>query len=203
MEGWSWCEWPESTQPDWILVQILKAWISNCHHLWLKIQGVVRIVGKGFKSEPCVTIHSTYNKILEGLRCCDILESIQKYTILVWNVGYRSENCHQPLLKSRGVVMVIHDELKSEPCVTIHSTYNKILEGLRCCELPQSVHQSKLTESWGGEKWKTGKPTFAPSVTENHALVTILGPTHQSEPSTTIHYTYNEKLKGLRCCDIL
>ena len=100
---------------------------------------VVTIIEPTQQSPPHPTIHYTYNEMLEGLRCCDILESIQKHTILVWNVGYRSKNCHQPLLKSRSVVMVIHDELKSEPCVTIHSTYNKILEGLRCCELPQSV----------------------------------------------------------------
>ena len=29
------------------------------------------------------------------------------------------------ILKSQGVVMVIHDELKSEPCLTIHYTYNE------------------------------------------------------------------------------
>ena len=36
-----------------------------------------------------------------------------------------------PITHSRGVVMVIPDEFKSEPCLTIHYTYNKILEGLR------------------------------------------------------------------------
>ena len=44
-----------------------------------------------------------------------------------------------PATQSQGVVMVIHDELKSEPCLTIHYTYNEILEGLRCCELSESL----------------------------------------------------------------
>ena len=63
-------------------------------------------------------------------------------------------------------------------------------------------HQSKLTQ-FLGKKWITGKPTLTPPVTEKHVVVTILEPTPQSQPSPTIHYTYNEKLKGLRCCDIL
>ena len=53
--------------------------------------------------------------------------------------------------------MVIHDELKSEPCPTIHYTYNEILEGLR--DALNCPTQSKLTQSWG-EKWTRAKPTF-------------------------------------------
>ena len=64
------------------------------------------------------------------------------------------------------------------------------------------LNQSKLTESWG-EKWRRAKPTLTPPVAEKHVVVTNLEPKYQSQPSHTIHYTYNEKLKGLRCCDIL
>ena len=53
--------------------------------------------------------------------------------------GTGAENGHHPLLKSWGVVMIIHDELKSQPCKTIHYTYNEMLEGLRCCEIYESV----------------------------------------------------------------
>ena len=48
---------------------------------------------------------------------------------------------------SRGVVMVIHDALKSQPCLTIHYTYNKIMEGLGCCELHQSVQTHRILVS--------------------------------------------------------
>ena len=78
--------------------------------------------------------------------------------------------------------MVVHDELKSQPCLTIHYTHNETLKGLRCCELPESVQ----THSTWCQKWKTGKPTLAPSVTENHVVVAILEPTDQSQPSPTI-----------------
>ena len=74
--------------------------------------------------------------------------------------------------------------------------YWKGLDAVNC------PNQSKLTQSQG-EKWKTGKSTLAPSVTGKHIVVTILEPTQQSPPYPTIHYTYNEMLEGLRCCDIL
>ena len=61
---------------------------------------------------------------------------------------------------------------------------------------------SKLTQSWC-DKWTRAKPTMTPPMTEKHIVVTILEPIYQSQPSPTIHYTYNEKLEGLRCCDIL
>ena len=55
------------------------------------------------------------------------------------------------------------------------------------------LNQSKLTESWC-QKWTRAKPTLAPTMTEKHVVVTILEPTHLSQPPPTIHYTYNEKL---------
>ena len=63
-------------------------------------------------------------------------------------------------------------------------------------------NESKLTQSWG-EKWTRAKPTLTPPVTEKHVVVTILEPTQQSPPSPTIHYTFKEKLEGLRCCENL
>ena len=100
---------------------------------------VITILEPTHQSPPSPTIHYTYNEKLEGLRCCDILESIRNHTISVSNLGYWGGKCHHPLLKGRGVEMVIHDELKSQPCKTIQYTYNQVLEELRCCELPQSV----------------------------------------------------------------
>ena len=52
---------------------------------------------------------------------------------------YFSQNRHHPRVKSWGVVMVMDVEVKSQPCTTIPYTYNKALEGLGCCELPEPV----------------------------------------------------------------
>ena len=56
--------------------------------------------------------------------------------------------------------------------------------------------QSKLTQPWC-EKWTRAWTTLTPPVRENHIVATILEPIYQSQPSPTIHYTYNEKLGGL------
>ena len=74
---------------------------------------VVAIIEPTHQSQPSSTIHYTYSETLEGLRCCEIMESIQTYSILVWNVEYWSRNCHHPWLKSRGVALVVDDEFKS------------------------------------------------------------------------------------------
>ena len=69
---------------------------------------VVTILKPIYQSQHSLTIHYTYNETLEGLRCCELLESIQTYSILVWwNVGHLSRNRHHPQLKSRGVVTVL------------------------------------------------------------------------------------------------
>ena len=138
--------------------------------------------------------------MLQGLRCCEILETIQKYSILVWNVECWSLNRHHPQLKSRDVVMVVEYEFKSQPCTTIHYTYNETLEGLRCCELPESV-QTHAILAWKVDK---GQANFCPTgdwetrcgyLFRAHTAIS-------SPPYPTIHYTYNEKLEGLTCCEI-
>ena len=123
-----------------------------------------------------------------------------KHTILVWNEGYWSQNCHHRLLRA-GVwwwLWRMSSNLNLlQPFIILIIRYWKGQDAMNC------PHQSKLTESWC-ERWKTGKPTLdQPAKTEKHVVVTILEPTHESQPSPTIHHTYNEKLKGLRCCDIL
>ena len=100
-----------------------------------------------YQSQPSATIHCTYNEILEGLRCCETLGLIQTLSILVWNEGAFNQNCHHPWLKSWGVAMVRPEGFQSQPCTTIHHTYNETLEGLRCCELPKSV-QSHSMVAW-------------------------------------------------------
>ena len=63
-------------------------------------------------------------------------------------------------------------------------------------------NQSKLTQSWC-EKWARAKPTLTPPAPQKHVVVTIIEPIYQSQPSPTIHHTYNEELGGLRCCELL
>ena len=100
---------------------------------------VVTIIEHIYQSPPSPTIHYTYNEKLEGLRCCEIFESIRNHTILVSNVGYWSWKCHHPWLKNGGMALVVDDEFQSQPCKTIHYTYDERMEELRCCELPKSV----------------------------------------------------------------
>ena len=63
------------------------------------------------------------------------------------SVGYCSRNCHHPQLISQDVALVIHDELKPQPCKTIHYTYGGGMEGLKCCELPESVQNHSILVS--------------------------------------------------------
>ena len=112
---------------------------------------VVTIIQPIYQSQLCQTIHYTWNKRLEGLSWYEMARSVRTHTILVWNLGYLSHNRHHPPLKSRSVVMVMNDELKSQPYITIHYTYNEALEGVGCCELPKSVQTYSILV------WKVGK----------------------------------------------
>ena len=62
-------------------------------------------------------------------------------------------------LKSRGVVSVVEDEFQSPPSPTIHYTCNDTLEGLRYCELPESVS----THTIWVQKVGLGKAKFVPT----------------------------------------
>ena len=120
----------------------------------------VTILEHIYQSQCSRTIHYTYDETLEGLRCCEILESNQSYSILVRNVGYWSRNRHHhPRLKSQDVVVVAHDEFQSQPCKTIDYTYGERMERLRCCELPKSV-QTHTILVWKVDK---GQARFVPT----------------------------------------
>ena len=110
------------------------------------------------QSQPCLTIHYTYNERLDGLSWYEMAESGCTHPILVWNVGAWSLNCHHPRLKSRGVVTVIPDEFKSQPCTTIHHNHIETLEWLGFYELPGLV-QSHSILVWNVVK-KTSLLTF-------------------------------------------
>ena len=121
---------------------------------------VVTISALIHQSEPCVTIHHTYEERLEGLSWYKMAESGCTHSILVWNVGTWSQNFHHPWLKSQGVVMVVEDEFQSQlqPCLTVKYTNDERLEGLGCCELPESVS----THSMWVQKVSMGKAKFVP-----------------------------------------
>ena len=48
---------------------------------------VVTILEPTQQSPPSPTIHYTYNKILEGLKCCEMTESVCTHSMLVWKDG--------------------------------------------------------------------------------------------------------------------
>ena len=73
--------------------------------------------------------------------------------------GLMYPNFHHPRLKSRGVVMVVGDEFQSQLCLTIQYTNGERLEGLRCCELPESVS----THSIWVQKVGLGQAKFVPT----------------------------------------
>ena len=65
----------------------------------------------------------------------------------------------EPTLKSWSVVMVVGYEFQSQPCLTIQHTNGERLEGLRCCELPESVS----THSIWVRKVGLGQAKFVPT----------------------------------------
>ena len=129
----SWCEKQKRVKPT------LTPPVTEKHF-------VVTILEPIYQSQHSLTIHYTYNETLEGLRCCELLESIQTYSILVWNVGYWIHDCHHPRLKNRGVVMVVDDEFKSQPYLTIHCVL--MVRHWKGWADVNGPNQSQLTQSW-------------------------------------------------------
>ena len=98
-----------------------------------------------------ITIHYTYDESLDGLSWWyEMAESVCTRSILVWDEGTGSQNFHHPWLESRGVVTVVEEEFRSQPCLTIQYTNGEWLEGLRCCEWSESVRTYSI---W---VWKVG-----------------------------------------------
>eukprot|EP00956_Cyclotella_meneghiniana_P010570 scaffold14663_cov17-Cyclotella_meneghiniana.AAC.1 len=61
------------------------------------------------------------------------------------------------------------DGFQSQPCTSIHHTYNDTLEWLGCCEMPEFLNQPKsLNLCVKVEYMNTGqKPTYIPTPTKN------------------------------------
>ena len=85
-----------------------------------------------FQSQPCMTIYYTYIETLEGWSCGEVLEPVQTHLILVQK--WVSIWPHlSPLMTQRQVmVTIIDNQLQSQPCQTIHYTYDETLEGSSC-----------------------------------------------------------------------
>ena len=69
-----------------ILVWNIRIWNHNFHTHDFTSQDVVMVVAMEIQSQPCLTIHYTTDETLDGSSCCDMLESIQTGSILVWNL---------------------------------------------------------------------------------------------------------------------
>ena len=113
---------------------------QNFHHWWLKSWGVVMVVGDEFQSQPCLTIQYTNGERLEGLRCCELPESVSTHSIWVQKVGVWAMPNLYPLATRKQVVVAILEPIyQSEPCITIHYTYNERLDGLSWYEMAEWV----------------------------------------------------------------
>ena len=91
------------------------------------------------------------------------------------------------------------DKFQSRSCKTIHCTYGERMEGLRCCELLGPVQTHTILVGKVDRCKFNFDPTAAP---QKHIVMTILEPTYQSQPSPTIHHTYDDRLEGLRCYEM-
>ena len=100
---------------------------------------VVTIIDTEFQHQPCLIIHDANDETLEGLSCCEMLESIQTRSFLVQEEGVWNQDCHHQKLMNHVVVMVINNEFQSLPCLTLYHTYKETLEGSRCYEMIESV----------------------------------------------------------------
>ena len=95
------CETLESMRTYSILVWSVEGSSPKCHHhLRLKSPGVVTIIHVEFNSQACKTIHYALNETLKGFRCCDLPESVQPHSILVWKVDKGQAN-FDPILDSK------------------------------------------------------------------------------------------------------
>ena len=97
------------------------------------------VVGYEFQSQPCLTIQHTNGERLEGLKCCELPESVSTRSIRVRKVGLGQANfnpTHDPKLI---VVIILEPRYQSHPYPTIHYTCNEVLEGPSCCEILESI----------------------------------------------------------------
>ena len=106
------------------------------------------VVGNEFHSQPCLTIYYTNGQRLEGLRCCELPESVSTHSIQVQKVGLGRAKFVPSHDQKIGCGVHLEPIYQSEPCLTIQHTNGQRLEGLRCCRVPESVSTHSI---WVGE----------------------------------------------------
>ena len=65
------------------------------------------VVGNEFQSPPFPTVHYTFDDTLEGLRCCELPESVSTHSIWVRKVGFGQAKFVYPLMTRKQVVVTI------------------------------------------------------------------------------------------------
>ena len=109
--------------------------------MWLKNEDVLTILDTKFLSQPHLKFHYTYDKTSESSGCFEMLESVQTHSSLVWKVGLMDPATFVPImwLKNEDVLTILDTKFQSQPYITIHYTYDKTMEGSRCCEMRKLV----------------------------------------------------------------
>ena len=98
------------------------------------------VVENEFQSQPFPNIHHTNDETLEGSSWCELLESIQTHSFLVWKVGvYANPTFSPPMARTYVVVTILQTSIQSWPCLIIHHTNDETLEGSSSCEWCESV----------------------------------------------------------------
>ena len=64
---------------------------------------------EGFQSQPCTSIHHTYNDTLEWLGCCEMPESAKVSQSLCVKVEYRTEANLNPNRQPKHVVVTVSE----------------------------------------------------------------------------------------------
>ena len=201
MEELRCCELPQSVQTHSILVSQVDKGQANLTPPVTEKHIVVTIIKHIYQSYPCKIIQYTYDETLGGLICCEIHESIQTHSILVWNLGYLSQNIsHHPQLKKATVwhwLWMMNSNLNlAKPFIIL------MVREWKGCDAVNWPNQSKVTQSWC-EKWGFGAEIIPHPSLKNQPAVTVLVNELQSQPCLAIHHTHDETLEGLRCCEIL
>ena len=174
-------------------------WGQNRHQPWLNSQGVEFVVDDEFKSQTCKTIHYTHGERMERLRCFEFPKSVQTSSILVLKVDegqahfdpIRDWNTHcgdhfRTLIPistfSNHSLYLWWDIGRVEMLWNPWINPNMLHLGVKRRVLRSRNHHHQWPQSQGA------------------ALV--VDDEFKSQPCKTIHYTYGERMEGLRCCDL-
>ena len=125
-------------------------------------QVVVAILEPIHHSQPCLTIHYTYNERLDGLSWYEMAESVCTHSILMWNVGAWSQNF--TTLVSNGKVWWRVGRVNSN--LTLVWPFNILMmKDWKGWDAVNGLNQSENTQSVC-EEWDWAKPNLYPLITQ-------------------------------------